>query len=311
MYILGYDVGGTKISAVIGNENGDIVKKITRRTMKDYGKTGITDQLISMGEELIKKTGIGEISKIGIIFAGPVDSKNGIIISSPNIIGLKNYNITDSIRKHFNVDVYLQNDASACTIAEKLYGSAKNLSNFVYITLSTGIGGGIFIDNKLYTGSHGMAGELGHMVILPNGPICGCGRRGCLEAIAGGKGIARRVVENISAVKNSTIFSDMNPADIDAKKIFAAKRYGDMFAQLIVEETIYYLAVGIVNIINILDPAAIIIGGGISLEGDDLFKPLRMAVKEEMKSMKRPVKILKALKNGADLGSIAITEYNE
>jgi glucokinase len=311
MYILGYDVGGTKISAVVGHENGDIVKKITRRTMKDYGKTGITDQLISMGEELIKKTGIEEISRIGIIFAGPVDSKNGIIISSPNIIGLKNYNITSKLKSHFNASVYLQNDASACTIAEKLYGSAKNLPNFVYITLSTGIGGGIFIDNKLYTGNHGMAGELGHMVILPNGPICGCGRRGCLEAIASGKGIARRVVENISAIRNSTIFSDMNPADIDAKKIFAAKRAGDMFAQLIVEETIYYLAVGIVNIINILDPEAIIIGGGISLEGDDLFKPLRMAVKEEMKSMKRPVKILKALKNGADLGSIAITQYSD
>jgi len=311
MYILGYDVGGTKISAVVGHENGNIVKKITRRTMKDYGKTGITDQLISMGEELIKKTGIEEISKIGIIFAGPVDSKNGIIISSPNIIGLKNYNIISKLKSHFNASVYLQNDASACTIAEKLYGSAKNLSNFVYITLSTGIGGGIFIDNKLYTGSHGMAGELGHMVILPNGPICGCGRRGCLEAIASGKGIARRVVENISAVKNSTIFSDMNPADIDAKKIFAAKRSGDMFAQLIVEETIYYLAVGIVNIINILDPQAIIIGGGLSLEGKDLFYPLRLAVREEMKSMKRPVRILKALKNGADLGTIAITQYNE
>jgi len=311
MYILGYDVGGTKISAVIGDGTGRIMKKITRRTMKDYGKSGITDQLISMGDELIKKAGIEKVSKIGIIFAGPVDSKTGTIISSPNIIGLKNYNITDSIRKHFNVDVYLQNDASASTIAEKLYGAAKNFSNFVYITLSTGIGGGIFIDNKLYKGSHGMAGELGHMVILPNGPICGCGRRGCLEAIASGKGMARRVIENISEVKNSTIFSDMNPADIDAKKIFAARRAGDMFAQLIVEETIYYLAVGIVNIINILDPQAIIIGGGLSLEGEDLFHPLRLAVREEMKSMKRPVRILKALKNGADLGTIAITQYNE
>ena len=289
MYILGYDVGGTKISAVIGDGTGRIMKKITRRTMKDYGKSGITDQLISMGDELIKKAGIEKVSKIGIIFAGPVDSKTGTIISSPNIIGLKNYNITDSIRKHFNVDVYLQNDASASTIAEKLYGAAKNFSNFVYITLSTGIGGGIFIDNKLYKGSHGMAGELGHMVILPNGPICGCGRRGCLEAIASGKGMARRVIENISEVKNSTIFSDMNPADIDAKKIFAARRAGDMFAQLIVEETIYYLAVGIVNIINIFDPQAIIIGGGLSLEGEDLFHPLRLAVREEMKSMKRPV----------------------
>ncbi len=240
-----------------------------------------------------------------------MDSEKGIIISSPNIIGLKNYNITKRLENHFNVKVYLQNDASASTIAEKLFGSARDFSNFVYITLSTGIGGGIFINNKLYRGRHGMAGELGHMVILPNGPICGCGRRGCLEAIASGRGIERRVLENISAVKNSTIFSDMNPSDIDAKKIFAAKKSGDMFAQLIVEETIYYLAVGIVNIINILDPEAIIIGGGISQEGEDLFRPLKMAVREEMKSMKRPVKILKALKNGADLGCIAITQYSE
>lgn len=311
MYVLGYDVGGTKISAVIGNEKGYILKKLYRRTAKEYGKSGITNELIEMGEELIKTSGIREISKIGIIFAGPVDAENGVIISSPNIIGLKNYNITKDLENHFNVKVYLQNDASASTIAEKLFGAARNLSNFVYITLSTGIGGGIFIDNKLYKGAHGMAGEVGHMVIMPNGPICGCGRRGCLEAIAGGKGIARRVIENISAVKNSTIFSDMNPADIDAKTIFAAKRSGDMFAQLIVEETIYYLAVGIVNIINILDPEAIIIGGGISLEGDDLFRPLKMAIREEMKSMKRPVKILKALKNGADLACIAITEYQE
>jgi glucokinase len=311
MYILGYDVGGTKISAVIGNESGQIIKKIVRRTMKEYGKSGITEELISMGEELLKKIGINSISRIGIIFAGPVDSKRGIIISSPNIIGLKNFNITKDLQNHFNVPVYLQNDASASTIAEKLFGSAKNFSNFVYIALSTGIGGGVFINNRLYAGSHGMAGELGHIVILPNGPICGCGRRGCLEAVASGKGITRRVVENISAIKNSTIFSDMNPADIDAKNIFSAKRSGDMFAQLIVEETIYYLAVGIVNIINILDPEVIIIGGGISLEGNDLFKPLRLAVKEEMKSMKRPVKILKALKNGADLGCIAITEYEK
>ena len=311
MYILGYDVGGTKISTVMGNEKGEIIGKLVRRTVKEYGKSGITHQLISMGEDLIEKKNIDKISKIGIIFAGPVDSENGKIISSPNIIGLKNYNITEELKNHFRVPVYLQNDAIASTIAEKLYGSGRNFTNFIYMTLSTGIGGGIFINNRLYKGSHGMAGEFGHMVILPNGPVCGCGRRGCLEALASGRGITRRVVENISAIKNSTIFSDMNPADIDAKEIFAAKASGDMFAQLIVEETIYYLAVGLVNIINALDPDAIIIGGGISREGDSLFKPLRLAVKEEMKSMKRPVKIIKALENGADLGCIAITEYEE
>ncbi len=307
MYILGYDVGGTKISAVIGDNNGKIIDTLRKRTSKEYGKEALSNQLIVMGEELIKRNNINKVDKIGIIFAGPVNSEKGIIISSPNIIGLKNYNIVDGLKEYFNVPIYLENDASAATLAEKVFGMAKNFENFVYITLSTGIGGGIFINNKLYKGSHGMAGELGHMVIMPNGPLCGCGRRGCFEAIAGGRGITGRVVENISAIRNSTVFSKMRPVDIDAKAIFDAKRNGDMFAQLIVEETIYYLAVGIVNIINILDPEAIIIGGGISNEGDDLFDPLKLAIKEEMKSMKRNVKILKAMENGSDLGAIAVT----
>ncbi len=307
MYILGYDVGGTKISAVIGNSNGKIIDTLRKRTLKEYGKEALTNQLIVMGEELIKRNSIDKIDRVGIIFAGPVNSKKGIIVSSPNIIGLRNYNIVDGLKEYFKVPVYLENDASAATMAEKVFGNAKNFENFIYITLSTGIGGGIFMNNKLYKGSHGMAGEIGHMVIMPNGPLCGCGRRGCFEAISGGRGITGRVAENISAIRNSTVFSKMRPVDIDAKAIFNAKRNGDMFAQLIVEETIYYLAVGIVNIINILDPGAIIIGGGISKEGDDLFTPLKLAVKEEMKSMKRNVKILKAIDNNGDLGAIAIT----
>ncbi|MEM0139227.1 MAG: ROK family protein [Ferroplasma sp.] len=309
MYILGFDVGGTKISAVIGKEDGKIIDKIRKRTMKDYGKSGLTDELLALGEELVSRNKIKKISKIGVIFAGPVDAEKGIIISSPNIIGLKNYNISKELEEHFHVPVFLENDATAATIAEKNFGSAKNFSDFVYITLSTGIGGGIFINDKLYKGKHGMAGEVGHMVIMPNGPLCGCGRRGCLEALASGRGITRRVVENIGAVRNSTFFSSMNPGDIDAKKIFEAQQDGDMFAQLMIEETIYYLAVGIVNIINILDPEAIIIGGGLSLEGDILFKPLKLAVEEEMKSMRRPVDIIKGLEDGSDLAAIAITQY--
>ncbi len=307
MYILGYDVGGTKISAVIGDSNGKIIDTLRKRTLKEYGKEALTNQLIVMGGELIKRNSIDKIDRVGIIFAGPVNSKKGIIVSSPNIIGLRNYNIVDGLKEYFKVPVYLENDASAATMAEKVFGNAKKFENFVYITLSTGIGGGIFMNNKLYKGSHGMAGEIGHMVIMPNGPLCGCGRRGCFEAISGGRGIAGRVVENISAIRNSTVFSKMRPVDIDARAIFNAKRNGDMFAQLIVEETIYYLAVGIVNVINILDPGAIVIGGGISKEGDDLFTPLKLAVKEEMKSMKRNVKILKAIDNNGDLGAIAIT----
>ena len=309
MIILGYDVGGTKVSAIIGNENGEIIDSIKRKTTKQYGKNGLSQQLIDMGEELLSRNKLNKPDMIGIIFAGIVDSKSGLIVSSPNILGLKNYNITEGLEKHFGVTVRLENDASASTIAEKIFGGAKKYNNFVYITLSTGIGGGIFINGKLYRGSHGMAGEIGHMVMVANGPICGCGRRGCFETLAGGNGIRARVLEDVHGLNDSTILSKLRPEFINAKAVFDAKKEGDMLAQLIVEETIYYLAVGIVNIINILDPEAIFIGGGISKEGEDLFTPLRMAVDEEMKSLKRDVKIYQALENGPDLASIAICLY--
>ncbi|SMD31131.1 ROK family protein [Picrophilus oshimae] len=308
-FILGYDVGGTKISAVIGDETGKIHDTLRKRTLKEYGKEGLSAELIAMGEELLRKNHINSIDKVGIIFAGPVDSKNGIIVASPNIIGLKNFNIKKPLEDHFNVPVYLDNDAAAAAISERIFGSGKNVDNFIYITLSTGIGAGIFINGRLYKGSHGMAGEVGHMAIMPNGSVCGCGRRGCWETIASGKGIARRTMENITALRDSTELSKLRSSEIDAKAVFRAMDKGDMFAQLMVEETIYYIAFGIVNLINILDPELIIIGGGLSFEGEKLFKPLRMAIKEEIKSLKRNVRIVKALENGADIGSIAITMY--
>lgn len=308
--ILGFDVGGTKISTVLGNEDGKILSKVAKPTVRHLGKRRLTEQLVSMGNEVLEGAGVTQPDAIGIIFAGLVDSEKGIVLSSPNILGLNNFAIVEEIEKHFSAPTYLENDATAATVAERVFGAGKEVDNFVYITLSTGIGGGAFINGKLYKGAHGLAGELGHMVIMSNGPVCGCGRRGCLEAIAGGRGIARRVAENISAVRDSQLFSKVSPRDISAKTVFEAKKNGDMFAQLIIEETVYYLAVGIVNIVDILDPEVLIIGGGISRAGNELFQPLRAAIKEEFKSMARPLRIIKGLKNGTDLATISIPLYS-
>jgi len=310
-FILGYDVGGTKISAVLGDETGKILKVVRKPTVKHLGPKKLSDDLINMGWEVMESRGVKQPDSIGVIFAGLVDQKRGVVISSPNILGLRNFNLTKILENEFGASAFLENDATAATIAEKLFGSAKNMDNFVYMTISTGIGGGAFINGQLYRGAHGMAGELGHMVIMSNGPICGCGRKGCLEAVAGGKGIARRASENITAIHESHLFSKLKPFEIDAKKVFEFKRKGDMFSQLIVEETIYYLAVGIVNVINIMDPEAVIIGGGIAEAGNDLFVPLRMAIREEFKSMYRPVKILRGLRNGHDLAPISIPIFNK
>ncbi|MCL4419833.1 ROK family protein [Patescibacteria group bacterium] len=309
-HILGFDVGGTKISAVIGNDRGEILSNVRKPTVKHLGKKRLLEEFYSMGTKAMEIAEIDNIDAIGIDFAGLVDRENGIVVSSPNILGLDNFKVVEEVEKHFGVPTVLENDATAATIAERIFGSGKGVDNFVYFTLSTGIGGGAFLNGKLFRGAHGMAGEFGHTVIMSNGPNCGCGRKGCLEAIAGGKGIARRVSENISAVRDSALFSKITPDKIDAEKVFKYMEEGDMFAQLIIEETIYYLAVGIVNIINILDPEVLIIGGGISRAGKLLFDPLRAAVDEEFKSMKRPVKLVQGLENGPDLAPISIPLYD-
>ncbi len=305
-YILGFDVGGTKISAVLGKSDGKIVASIRKPTVRHLGPGKLLSDFTEMGWKLLNDNGVSRPDSIGIIFAGLVDSARGIVISSPNILGLKNFPVAAKLSEEFQVEAFLENDATAATIAEKIFGSGKGVDNFVYITLSTGIGGGAFLNGKLYRGAHGMAGELGHMVVMSNGPVCGCGRRGCLEAIAGGRGIARRVSENITAVRESELLSSLKPNEIDARKVFELKRKGDMFSQLIIEETIYYLSVGLVNIINILDPEVVIIGGGIAAAGNELFTPLKNAIREEFKSMYRPVKIVRGLKNGHDLSTVAL-----
>jgi len=309
--ILGYDVGGTKISTVVGNDSGEILSNVRMPTVKHLGKKRLIDEMITMGDAALKKAHVEKPDLIGIIFAGPVDRNRGVVIASPNIFGLSNFNIVEPIRDYYKTDTFLENNAQAAAIAERLFGSGRNVDNFVYMTLSTGIGGGIFINGKLYRGAHGMAGEIGHNIIMVNGPTCGCGRRGCLEALAGGKAIARRVIENLRAVRDSDFFSKLRPNEITAEKVFEGKKQGDMFSQLILEETIYYLAVGLVNIINTLDPELVIIGGGISKAGKDLFDPLNDAVKEEFKSMYRPFRIVPGLENGSDLAAISVPLYTE
>ena len=306
MNILGFDVGGTKISAVIGNEKGEIIGTVRRPTIKHLGKNRLRDQLFEMGDSLLNTHGISQVDSVGVIFAGLVDREKGMIISSPNILGLNDFRISEELQKHFKAEVVLENDATGATIAERMFGSGKGVDNFIYLTLSTGIGGGAFVNGKLMRGRNGLGGEFGHMVIMSNGPTCGCGRKGCLEAIASGKGISRRVSENITAVRDSKILSKINPGNLTAEAIFDAMRKGDMLSRLIIEETIYYLSIGIVNLACAFDPEVIIIGGGVSLAGNTLFRPLRAAVREEFKSMYRQVRVVQGLKNGSDLAAISI-----
>jgi glucokinase len=164
--------------------------------------------------------------------------------------------------------VEMDNDANAAALGEARYGAARGRANVLYLTVSTGIGGGVVLDGKLYRGSRGLSGEIGHTIVQPNGPLCACGKRGCLEAVAAGPSIARAYVESAGSHESVT-----------AEEVFRRARAGDALAAGIIRDAIKYLGVGIANAINLLDPDLVVVGGGVSRAGDALFVPLREAVR--------------------------------
>jgi glucokinase len=193
----------------------------------------------------------------------------------------------------------LDNDANASALGEHEYGAGRGLRNLVYITISTGIGGGLIINNQLVHGVGDGAGEVGHMVVAPDGDPCGCGARGCLEAMCSGTSIARRAVERLATDKRASTLREGDAKNITAHSVAEAARAGDPLACAVWDETIYYLARGLSNIIAALAPEAVILGGGVSTSGDQLLSPLRERVRESVKIMPvEQVQILQASLGG-------------
>ncbi len=241
--ILGFEVGASKMIALVGDLSGNVFSKIVTATKNERtDKKVLLNQLEDLHKKFSRKYEFGYVSAT---FPGAINRK-GIVAYAPNLPGWKGYNLLNALRERFDSKVFIENDANAQAIAEKLYGYGRNYSNFVYLTIGTGIGGAIFIDNKLYAGHKGWAGEFGHMVI-DKGPECGCGRHGCLEALASGSAIERMAAE-----------ANMK---MSGKEVFEAWSAGDKAARAIVRKAADYLTIGIANIINIFDPEAIIIGG--------------------------------------------------
>jgi len=303
--ILGFDIGGTKISSVMSTAEGKILSSSRKNTVKHMGKDKVILDILEMGNKLIEDTKT-KPDIISIIFAGLVDTNKGKIISSPNLFGLSDFNLVKEIHQLFSIETVLENDATAAAISEKVFGKGKNIDDFIYISLSTGIGGGIFVNGKLLEGENGLAGEIGHSITLPDGPVCGCGRRGCIEALAGGKAIAGRIMENRTMLKESEFFSSIPVGKIEARHLFEGVNKGDMYARLIFEETLFYLSTAISNLICSFDPEAIIIGGGMSLAGNMFITPLKQSIDESLKGMYRNVKVLRSNPATGKLSPIAV-----
>jgi len=301
MTILSIDVGGTKVSGALSNGPNELSEKFTEPTPKI--KDDLIDLLIKKIDESSKKIE-DELIGVGIGVAGLCDHKNGLIVSSPNL-PLSGVSLGEILSDKSGIPVFIDNDANMAALGEKTAGEGRDLNDFIFLTLGTGVGGGIFIDGELYRGSLGAAAEIGHMVIVANGPRCNCGRLGCLEAMASGTAVTRMAEEVVHQTPRAKISLQAGgkPNMITSEDVSALARGGDPESIEIFQVVGQSLGIGLGNLINIFSPEAIILGGGFS-GATDLF--LSTAINVMLKTAIDPraseVKIeMSKLKNDAGL----------
>jgi len=267
------DIGGTHIRVAVYEP--DSIKPISHeRTRSLAREPGVYDRLEQAVEAVWPKE---KVSAIGIASPGPLDPHTGTILATPNIPEWKNFPVAPKLAQHFGVPVHLDNDANMAGLAEWQYGAGKGHQNLVYLTISTGIGGGVISHGCLLQGFHGMGAELGHMIIDADGPLCGCGKRGHVESFCSGPAIARYVNEQLKAGQTSTL--QMQP-NLSALQIAEAARAGDALAISAFERAGHYLGVAVANYLAIFDPSIVIFGGGVSQVGELLFKPFEESLRE-------------------------------
>ncbi len=309
MYYIGIDLGGTNIAVGIVDESFKIVKKSSTPTLVNRDPELIIADMGKLCLELLAETGIGleEVVCAGIAAPGSVNPRTGIIEYANNLPFLR-FPIADTLRKYLPVrEVYLENDANAAALGEAVGGAAKGKRLSVMITLGTGVGGGVIIDGKIYSGFNYAGAELGHTVIEYNGRQCSCGRKGCFEAYASATALVSMTKEKLAACKDTLMWemcgNDINKAD--ARIAFAAMKKGDRAGKEVVDMYISYLACGITNMINIFQPEVLLIGGGVCNEKDYLLKPLTEIVNADQYTRNQAVKTeIKIAALGNDAGIV-------
>lgn len=288
MYNIGIDLGGTNISVGLVDKDNNIIA----RAVSDTGASRHADEIVSamaqLCEEVCAKASVGtdKIRSVGIATPGTADSDRGVVVYANNLPFLA-YPISDKLKEKFPVnEVIIANDANAAACGEAAAGAGKGQKDFVMITLGTGVGGGIIIDNKVYTGFNYAAGELGHIVIVHNGRQCTCGRKGCWEAYSSASALISMTKEKMNEAKESMMWDyvggDINK--VNGRTSFDCMRKGDKWAKEVVDTYIDYLATGTANIINTFQPSVLAIGGGISNEKEYLLEPLNAKIEKEVYS---------------------------
>lgn len=316
-YSIGIDLGGTKILAgIIDKNTGEVIATIKKRTKKDKGQDVILERIIKTINIVLDENNVelSEIESIGIGAAGQIDRKNGILLSAPNL-KCTNLNLKKELKNAFKKPVYVGNDVEVATLGELKFGSGKGVNNFVCVFVGTGIGAGIVQDGKLYHGSTGTAGEIGHMVVSPGGRSCGCGGHGCLEAHASRTAIERKIQGSLKKGHKSLI-SEL----VDDKKIIKSshiKQAVDAKDELVTNclvEASEYLSSGLASVVNFYNPELIILGGGL-ISAVEFFYEITVN-KTIKKCLPVPAQNIKTAKaylddNAGIIGAAMLKEYRD
>lgn len=315
-YYIGVDLGGTNIVAGVVDEKYNILSKASTKTRTPRPGEEICKDIVAVIMQATVASGISisDIQSIGIGTPGIANSDDGIIEYSCNL-GFYNFDMVKTMREMIDVPVFIENDANAAAYGEYLAGSAKNARDAVCITLGTGVGGGIIIDGKIYSGFNFAGAELGHTVIDPNGPECTCGRKGCFEVFSSATGLIRMTKEAVE-LSPDCLMAKMSREEgkVSGKLSFQAMREGCPVAKEVCERYIRYLALGITNMINIFQPNVLCIGGGVCNEGDALLNPVKEIVKREIytrNSEKNTEIVIASLGNDAGIIGAAFLGVNK
>jgi glucokinase len=285
MKTLGLDLGGTKIAAAVV-EDGKVLDR-ERRDTPQTGFEAVLDELATAAGELIGRH--PDVEGVGLGSPGPLDYERGMVLFAPNIPGMERAPLVAELERRLSRSVVLENDANAAGFAEHLYGAAQDLETSIYITISTGVGGGLFIGDRLIRGAHGLAGEIGHMIMLPGGPIDGDGHHGTLEALAAGRAIAREASYCYGRATTT-------------EEVFELARDGERKALAMVDNAAMFTGMGIANLVKVFDPEGFVIGGGMSQVGAFYLDRIEAAARRFLEGYSLPE--IRPARLGTDAGVI-------
>jgi glucokinase len=294
--VVAVDLGGTHIRVALADNNGRFDRPVQQDTLADEGPEPVLNRIINAIRDIAPN--LSNIRGIGLAAPGPVDPWSGVIFSAPNLPGMINLPINARLEEEFNLPVFVGNDANLGAMGEHRYGAGRGVSHMIYMTVSTGIGGGIIADNQLYLGARGLAGEVGHQTLEAHGPQCNCGNVGCLEVLASGPAIARAAQDAVRAGRASIILerSKGDIAAITARLVVDSARDGDLLARQVLERAGFYIGLGIVNLLHEFDSQLFVVGGGVAIHAWDFLYPslLQVLDRHAMPAMRQGVRVLQA-----------------